>query len=616
MKNKIKYLTSILLAVCLLTGLLSNFSIVSTAEPESTDISSDAIDYDTAGNGDILYTVNFNFDETYTKQLVDNASIASVSDTEKGAGSKLTYTGKSATGAAYYGGYLKNYPITDHVYTISYYIENTDTENIRVGVQFLNVVGVGTTDKYRIGINTTKEPLSNGTLKGMTLLENGTNRLTLTSVERAVDVTNNNRQYFRAVVDGENMCVSFYAMNNANEYELLYRYKIATLNFDYLSIGMFSHDAIPSDDSVSVGDVQIIKGNIMSENEYRSAYDSAEAGDTLYEIDFEELAGGKGGWTYMRNMSGSPVIEGGAITFTNSSSTPQLVASYFPDLSAHSYGSYTYEFYVDSDNRTGINVLGIGTPGGYYYAIGFSYFNSTAANMFMKGSGWANVNDAAFASAPYNCAVDVYLQNQTPKTGDDITCNVKIEVNTSAKTITNYILTNNGFVKTAGISYEGTLLAPVVYPYAYNGGTNAIYKNMVIRKGLTASSSDDIGMLDLQVGAVTDGKLAVRFVGRGNADDYNRVGFEIDALFTGGSYSYDYSSHEVYKKLISPEQDNNIPAVFSESSGVDYLFGYTLSEIPADITVRFTVRPYALLKNGSRLYGAEATYIIENGVLK
>lgn len=566
--------------------------------------------YDTANNGDVLYTVNFNYDNTFVTNKSGNAGTVSITDTDKGTGAKLTLSNKTAN-AAYYGGNLTSYPITNHVYTISYYIENTNTKNIRIGAQFINVNGTANSSlKFRMGINTAKEDISDGKLMNMHLVENGSVTRTLTSVERLVDVTKNNRQYFKAVIDGVNNCVAFYTLGVNESYELLHRYKIMSLNYDYLSIGLYTYDSITETDSISIGDVEIAKGSFV-ENDYRNRYDNAEYGDTLYDVDFEKLIAGKDGWSYMLNNTGVPGSTQNSLTLNNESATAQYVAVYHPDMNAHNYGSYTYEFYVDSDNRTGLSVLGAYTAGGSFYATGFSYFNS-GANMFTKVNGWTNSEDTALSAAPYNCSVTVYSQQQSPKTGTDIACNVKIEFDTTAKTVTNYILTEKGFTKTASIDYSNSPLSPVLYFYAYNGNTNATFSNLKIRKGLTVAFTDSVDMVDMQVGTVTDGKQTVRFVACGSSTAFNRAGLKIVATFDGGRYEYDYSTHEVCKKLTSPTQDTSISAI-SISEGDEFLFGYTLSGIPADIKVTFTVTPYVIDKYGDTSYGESLEYLLING---
>ena len=121
--------------------------------------------------------------------------------------------------------------------------------------------------------------------------------------------------------------------------------------------------------------------------------------------------------------------------------------------------------------------------------------------------------------------------------------------------------------------------------------------------------------LALQTGSVADGKLAIRFVGGGVEGTYNRVGFEITAAYGEASDRYEYSTPETYRTLTPPKADAGIAALAAADEGMTYLYGYTLSGVPADLTVTFTVRPFAM-KNGNRLYGEAVTFVLENGTLK
>ena len=150
---------------------------------------------------------------------------------------------------------------------------------------------------------------------------------------------------------------------------------------------------------------------------------------------------------------------------------------------------------------------------------------------------------------------------------------------------------------------------------AVAGAGSTVFKSIRIYSGLLHQETYDVQALALQTGSVADGKLAIRFVGGGVEGTYNRVGFEITAAYGEASDRYEYSTPETYRTLTPPKADAGIAALAAADEEMTYLYGYTLSGVPADLTVTFTVRPFAM-KNGNRLYGEAVTFVLENGTLK
>ena len=509
MRKTFIMLLSIVLCMCMLFGALP-ISATEIGNAEDEEISTTYKEYDDAENGDELYTVNFNFDEVYT-----NNSSSAVTDAIYAIsgenGEKITFTDKAA-GDHYYGGHLKKYPIVGNVYTISYYIENTCSTTHRAAAQFFS-------DGQRVGLVNGKVATDQ-----LYIQLSGSAGMKLdNTVQRKVDTANNNRRNYKVVIDGVNMVAKFYALNTSDEYEWIVNIDI-DFNSDgfqnYLSIGLFCYDAVASGASVSMGDVVIKKGDSFNtqKSEYQNLYDNTSYGAILYDINFNDIKNNTNGWNSFRgklNITNDAVSADGnslSLNYT-SSSVNQYIGASFPDKNMANYGSYTYEFYVDSDMRVGLNVLG-NTAGGSCNAIGFSYFNSTVGCLYSVGDGWQYCTYNYFNGVTYRGAAVVetkvgsnYNYDQTPYTGENIDCNVKIEVDTVNKKITNYILKEDGsFKKTASIGYEGCAFYPIIYPHAYNQAPNAKFSNMVIKKGLTATGeNNEARILDLTVDGVDKG---------------------------------------------------------------------------------------------------------------
>ena len=147
------------------------------------------------------------------------------------------------------------------------------------------------------------------------------------------------------------------------------------------------------------------------------------------------------------------------------------------------------------------------------------------------------------------------------------------------------------------------------------GAHSTKIKDLKVYSGLLHQECYDVKAFTPQVGSVANGKLNLRFVGGGFNATYNRVGFEITAVYGEKSDRYDYSTPESYLKLTAPNKDAALAVLQAADMNCDFLYGYTLYGIPTDITVTFTITPYAV-SMGNRLYGESITVTLENGVLK
>ncbi|MBE6633474.1 MAG: hypothetical protein E7620_03910 [Ruminococcaceae bacterium] len=502
MKRNAKRVLSLFMTLCMLLGSIATLTTVSFAEEPLIQ------DYDTANDGDILYTVDFRMEDgVYTKHYVDDNGKQTYTFSEDGR--KLTISDKAATGAACYSGYLKDFRITGHVYTISYYTECTDLANVRVAVHHYVETyadrknNSGTTELYRLGLNTQK-----GKTNLINYIANGTNREnTANSVDRKVDADNNNRQYFKVVVDGVNLVTKYYAMDKTGAYALLGEVAIdSNIGYNSLVTGLFTYDTLVDGDVISLGDMTIAKGDAFKRTEktaYEQKYDAAANGDVLYDVNFKADNAAGIQWGDLASsalLTDTSISEDGKTLLMNSATAgAQRISGFLPAREMIRYGSYTYEFFVDSGNRTGLNVLGFKT-GTSAYGMGFCYFNTDSAIQFVAGGNFLKLGqmDKPLEDSYGRSQAISYVKNVTPDTSDPTKPNVKIEVDTKACVITNYLLIDGAFVKTAAIRYGGASHVAVVYPYAYNANTNASYSNMVIKKGLSVSGAEGV-LVDISV---------------------------------------------------------------------------------------------------------------------
>ena len=500
MKHHTKRILSLLLAACMMLGLLPALALTSWAEGETA-----GKDYDTAADGEQLYIVDFSGEDgMFTEDTgVPHNAVKDFAISEDG--HRVTFSDKAAIGS-YYVGWLYDYPIAGHVYTIDFYLESTNLSSIRCGSFMVH-------DGSRMSMN-----LKNNSNNTVSINYNGsTGRDSSFKVDRKIDAENGNRQYFRYVVDGNRMCIDIFALDTNGEYSLLVTYLMAYLNTSFhnaLYVGLHNWDAIGADAHAAIGDVTIYKGD-LERDEYRDQYDAAENGEILYQADFREDNTAGFQWGSFRGNSGdyTPSEDGSSVTLaTNDKSTEHIYNSWLPNRRINSYGNYTYEFFITSNPSTGegitktnsrvsLSVLGFSGNN----TVGFSFFD--AASEFCYGGNFAAANNTTYKD--WSVEAKVY-EDIDPDTSDPSKSNVKIEFDTLAKTITCYVLDaeTQTFVRAKSLSFSpsvrctsGTarILNPLVYVYAYNNYTNAMLKDFKVVKGLSVSGGDSAPLLELVI---------------------------------------------------------------------------------------------------------------------
>ena len=137
--KKAKRVLIYLLSVLMIAGFIP----VTYANAETTNY----VRYEDASDGDLLYTLNFNFDENFETGcagVTDNTYTVSGDN-----GERVTFT-NATTGGYFYGGKLSGYPIKGNIYTVSYYVENSSYSTIKTGATFFeNAIDEST---ERVGI--------------------------------------------------------------------------------------------------------------------------------------------------------------------------------------------------------------------------------------------------------------------------------------------------------------------------------------------------------------------------------------------------------------------------------------------------------------------------------
>ncbi len=508
-KKQAKRILSFTLAVLMMVSMLTGIVLPASAETVG-------VVYADAAPGDLLYTVNFNFDEEFKDSSFGiTTEEYSVSGEN---GERVTISNKAA-GSDFLSGRLANYRIKGNVYTLSYYIENSDWSAIRVGPQFIQH------DPYRIGFVNAKDG------KWKLYLNSSERDELLGSVVAKTDAQNNNRRYFKTVVDGTQGLMFFYVLGEAEEYRYFGQVDLDTENLlflnDYFRFGLFVPDAVGEDQAVSLGDVQLFKGNTVTEKTtHQTAYDAAEDGDVLYNVNFSDVASGDGIWeTFMATEKADGISvgeDGSTLTLSNSYGAKQYVAAALQDKTAAHYGSMTYEFYLESNERMGTWLMGNNAGGAADHREGFVYFSDDQPALgFMVKNDWFTLEEYNAGGAGYidrniyrgTAVVESQFGaetgcDSTPDTGEGITCNVKVEFDAVNKKMTTYILKDGVFKRTYSLYYAGTTFYPQFGAYTYYNGTEVTFKNFVIKKGLTSGVQADERGISLERMTCRDGNYS------------------------------------------------------------------------------------------------------------
>ena len=230
------------------------------------------------------------------------------------------------------------------------------------------------------------------------------------------------------------------------------------------------------------------------------------------------------------------------------------------------YGNYVYPSYINASGT----VTKLGKNGGEN--TGVAEFNWTDKMTFV-----VDVDSA-------NKTADIYLQSSVSKN----------------KTLTKI---HTMTLQTSDISS---------IHFCAEGGSNgtAIIDNISI----TAGGINDVptAAYGVQTTAVNnEGKYDMRFVGafNGNVENAQKVGFKVVASWNDGAAQTKTFNENTAKVYTSIKANNGNRVVTADECDGDYLFALTVTGIPTEYPVTFTMTPYVITANGSTIYGAAKTVV-------
>lgn len=287
--------------------------------------------------------------------------------------------------------------------------------------------------------------------------------------------------------------------------------------------------------------------------------------------------------------------------------------------------------YADSQDQNGRVALAVLEVG---YAVGFvirpdakapnNLFFTENKNSFIQANNATLTGNAAWQ---YRLKPTVYrqLNGFDLDTTDDTKPNVKIEFNASEHTVTLWELSaeSGRFERISALAYgNGIIYYETFRAYAYNAKTNAVIKNVTVKKGLTANGFNgfDIELAGVQTMENPVGETTgVRFVSVIDSLAYANAGYECRLIWKNGNgqimagdKTVDLNTRTVFTAIT----DFSGKTVTAEQMGGNYFVTLKIEDVPlgANVQVDFIVTPYVTdLETGVRHYGYTKTVSVING---
>lgn len=588
-----------------------------------------SVEYDTANDGDLLYTVNFNADDGVAEKRINQIGTA---PTVSADGTEVTLSEKAAEDSIF-SLKLEKYSIRGHVYTVYYNLDTSGPRGV-VGLIYDGGVNGGAQQVSGIG-QVANSDTTLQTYYGTTasfLINQKAIKRSRQSVRNGAAT----REFFRLVIDGNQMTERIYVLSTDGTYQLQAVYLINSESDkfeDYLIPTFANHDAISADGCVALSQMKIYKGlHEVSGVPFSESMQDLQTGDTLYAPDFTDSA------TYGWKGSNATVTASDTLELKSASGAAQY---YHADpllpygeqfaLEDHTMELFVNSNYADSQDQNGRVALAVLEVG---YAVGFvirpdakapnNLFFTENKNSFLQADNATLTGNAAWQ---YRLKPIVYrqLSGFHLDTTDDTKPNVKIEFNASEHTVTLWELSaeSGRFERISALAYgNGIIYYETFRAYAYNAKTNAVIKNVTVKKGLTANGFNgfDIELVGVQTMENPVGETTgVRFVSVIDSLAYANAGYECRLIWKNGNgqimagdKTVDLNTRTVFTAIT----DFSGKTVTAEQMGGNYFVTLKIEDVPLgeNVQVDFIVTPYVTdLETGVRHYGYTKTVSVING---
>lgn len=588
-----------------------------------------SVDYEAASDGDLLYTVNFNADDGVAEKRIDQIGTA---PTVSADGTEVMLSEK-AQGDSILSLKLEKYSIRGHVYTVDYNLDTSGPRGV-VGLIYDGGVNGGAQRVSGIGqvanSDTTLQTYY-GTTAGFPI-----NQKAIKRSRQSVRNGAATRDSFRLVIDGIQMTERIYVLSADGTYQLQAVYLINSESGkfeDYLVPTFANYDAISADGCVALSQMKIYRGlHEVSEVPFSESMRNLQTGDTLYAPDFTDSAYGWKGSNATVTASDTLELKSASGAAQYYHADPLLPYGEQFALEDHTMELFVNSNYADSQDQNGRVALAVLEVG---YAVGFvirpdakapnNLFFTENGNAFIQADNATLTGNAAWKQYRLKPTVYRQLNGFDLDTTDDTKPNVKIEFNASEHTVTLWELSakSGRFERISALAYgNGIIYYETFRAYAYNAKTNAVIKNVTVKKGLTANGFNgfDIELAGVQTMENPVGETTgVRFVSVIDSLAYANAGYECRLIWKNGNgqimagdKTVDLNTRTVFTAII----DFSGKTVTAKQKGGNYFVTLKIEDVPLgeNVQVDFIVTPYVTdLETGVRRYGYTKTVSVING---
>ena len=149
----------------------------------------------------------------------------------------------------------------------------------------------------------------------------------------------------------------------------------------------------------------------------------------------------------------------------------------------------------------------------------------------------------------------------------------------------------------------------------FEEGQLPIPKGAAIALGKVEATALNIRAVSSQVSPIENGKYNIRFIATIDKLDYEEFGFEISYTLPNQTEPTVVKQAEkiVYSEVYGVDAQYNLLTKKAGAHSAKYLYTTIISDLPADGTIVFTVKPYTKLADAEAVYGVGYTVTYTNG---
>lgn len=162
---------------------------------------------------------------------------------------------------------------------------------------------------------------------------------------------------------------------------------------------------------------------------------------------------------------------------------------------------------------------------------------------------------------------------------------------------------------------QTTSLTKAFAGWYFEEGQLPLPKGAAVAIGKIESNAILVRAVSSQASAAEDGKYNIRFIATIDKLDYEEFGFDISYTLPNQTEPTNVKQavKVVYSEVYGVDASFNLLTRKASAYSSNYLYTTTISDLPAEGTVVFTVKPYTKAANADAVYGVGYTVTYTNG---